>query len=185
MDKAFGDLNFQTLLVYMDDILVFGSTFEETLQRLETFLSLLFKLNFKVKPEKCQLFGKKVNYLGHVISNKGTSPNPEKVRGVCNWPRPETLRDLRGFLGLAGYYRRFIQGYASVTAPLQNLLRGHEERNGKEKKGKTRNDSISLKECWDSACENAFTRLKNKLTEAPVLGFPDFTREFIPTAFLG
>ena len=179
MDKAFGDLNFQTLLVYMDDILVFGSTFEETLQRLETVLSRLSKLNLKVKPEKCQLFRKKVNYLGHVISNKGTSPNPEKVRAVCDWPRPETLRDLRGFLGLAGYYRRFIQGYANVAAPLQNLLRGHEETKGKGKKGKARSGNIPIKDCWDPACEQAFTKLKDKLTEAPVLGFPDFTREFI------
>lgn len=120
MDKAFGDLNFQTLLVYIDDILVFGSTFEETLQRLETVLSRLYELNLKIKPEKCQLFKKKVNYLGHEISSKGTNPNPEKVRAVCEWPRPETLHNLRGFLGLAGYYRRFIQGFAEIQRPFRD-----------------------------------------------------------------
>ena len=133
MDKAFGDLNFQSLLVYIDDILVFGSTFKETLQRFETVLSRLTELNLKVKPEKCQPFRTKVNYLGHVISNRGTSPNPEKVRAVCEWSRPETLRVLRGFLGLAGYYRRFIKGYAKIAGPLQALLRGHEDTNGKGK----------------------------------------------------
>ena len=128
MDKAFGDLNFQFLLVYLDDILVFGSTFEETLFRLETVLSRLSTLNLKVKPEKCQLFRKKVRYLGHVVTHEGTSPDPEKVRAVSEWPRPITLRDLRGFLSLSGYYRRFLKGYAEVAAPLQRLLQGQEVR---------------------------------------------------------
>ena len=75
MDKAFGDLNFQFLLVYLDDIMVFGSRFEETLFKLETVLSRLSTLNLKVKPEKCQLFRNKVRYLGHVVTHKGTSPD--------------------------------------------------------------------------------------------------------------
>ena len=83
---------------------MFGSTFEETLSRLETVLSRLSTLNLKVKPEKCQLFRKKVRYLGHVVAREGTSPDPEKVRAVAGWPRPESLRDPRGFLGLSGYY---------------------------------------------------------------------------------
>ena len=78
MDKAFGNLNFQILVVHLDDILVFGSTFKETLSRLETVLSPLSTLN--LKPEKCQLFCKKVHYLGHVVTCEGTSPDPEKVR---------------------------------------------------------------------------------------------------------
>ena len=82
MDKAFGDQKFQFLLVYLDDILVFGSTFEETLFRLETVLSRLSNLNLKIKPEKCQLFRKKVRYLGHVVTHEGTSPDPDKVRAV-------------------------------------------------------------------------------------------------------
>ena len=132
MDKPFGDLNFQIL--YPDDILVFGSTFEETLFRLETMLSRLSTLNLKVKPEKCQLFRKKVRYLGHVVTREGTSPDPEKVRAVSEWPwpRPESLRDLRGFLGLSGDYRMFLKRYAEVASPLQRLLRGQ----GSRKKGK-------------------------------------------------
>ena len=124
--QAFGDLNFQFLLVYLDDILVFGSTFEETLLRLETVLSRLLTLNLKVKPEKCQLFRKKVRYLGHAVTHEGPFPDPEKVRAVSEWPRPVTLRDLRGLLGLSGYYRRFLKGYAEVAAPLQRLLQGQE-----------------------------------------------------------
>lgn len=176
MDKALGDLNFQTLLVYLDDILVFGSTFQETLSRLETVLSRLCGLNLKVKPEKCQLFKEKVRYLGHVVTEQGTSPDPDKVRAVMEWPRPKTLRDVRGFLGLSGYYRRFIRKYAEVANPLQCLLRSHEE---KTKKKQTRRNNEDISDKWDSACEESFLKLKKVLTEAPVLGFPDFSQNFI------
>ena len=181
MDKAFGDLNFQFLLVYLDDILVFGSTFEETLFRHETVLSRLSTLNLKVKPEKCQLFRKKVRYLGHVVTHEGTSPDPEKVRAVSEWPRPVTLRDLRGFLGLSGYYRRFLKGYAEVAAPLQRLLQGQEvRRKGKNVgKGTHYKGDGSIRGKWDSSCETAFAKLKQMLTVAPVLGFPDFSCGFI------
>ena len=181
MDKAFGDLSFQTMLVYLDDILVFGSTFKETLSRLETVLSRLSNLNLKVKPEKCQLFREKVHYLGHVVTQEGTSPDPEKVRAVSEWPRPETLRDLRGFLGLSGYYRRFMQGFAEVACPLQRLLQGQEgSRRGKKgKRVKLPESEGGIKEKWDSSCETAFVKLKQMLTEAPVLGFPDFSQGFI------
>ena len=181
MDKAFGDLNFQILLVYLDDILVFGRTFEETLSRLETVLFRLSTLNLKVKPEKCQLFRKKVRYLGHVVTREGTSPDPEKVRAVSEWPRPESLRDLRGFLGLSGYYRRFMKGYAGVAGPLQRLLQGQEggKKGKKVVKGTGPKGDGSIRGKWDSSCEVAFVKLKQMLTDAPVLGFPDFSRGFI------
>ena len=181
MDKAFGDLNFQFLLVYLDDILVFGSTFEETLFRLETVLPRLSNLNLKIKPEKCQLFRKKVRYLGHVVTHEGTSPDPEKERAVSEWPRPVTLRDLRGFLGLSGYYRRFLKGYAEVAAPLQRLLQGQEGRRKgtKVSKGTHYKGDGSIREKWNSSCETALAKLKQMLTEAPVLGFPDFSCGFI------
>lgn len=180
MDKAFGDVNFQSLLVYIDDILVFGSTFEETLSRLEMVLSRLSKLNLKVKPEKCQLFRTRVRYLGHIVTCDGTSPNPEKIRAVEDWKTPETLRELRGFLGLSGYYRRFIPKYAEIAHPLQCLVRGGQETTGrKRKKQPTARDERSIKDKWDSSCNDAFNKLKRSLTTAPVLGFPDFNREFI------
>ena len=179
MDKAFGDVNFQSLLVYIDDILVFGSDFEETLSRLKMVLCRLSKLNLKVKPEKCQLFREKVRYLGHIVTSQGTSPDPEKIRAIVEWKRPETLRDLRGFLGLSGYYRRFIPKYSEIANPLQSLLRGQDNVKHKSKKKRVTNEETSIKDKWDSSCENAFTRLKQMLTTAPILGFQDFNREFI------
>ena len=136
MDGAFGDLNFQFLLVYLDNILVFGSTFGETLFRLETVLSRSLTLNLKVKCEKCRLYRKKVRYLGHVVTYEGTSPDPEKVQAVSEWRRPETSRDLRGFLGLCGYCIRFLKGYEGVAAPLQRLLQGQEGIRGEKNVGK-------------------------------------------------
>ena len=118
MDKAFGDLNFQILVVYLDDILVFRSTFKETLFRLEPVLS---NLNPKFKPEKCQLFA------NPLPESRGYTREPLLILKRCErseWPRPVTLRDLGGFLGLSGYYRRFLKGYAEVAVPLQRLLQG-------------------------------------------------------------
>ena len=178
MDKAFGDLNFQSLLVYLDDILVFGSTFEETLQRLDTVLSRLTTLNLKVKPEKCQLFRTKVHYLGHIVSSQGSSPNPEKIRAVQEWPRPVTERDLRGFLGLSGYYRRFVPGYARIAAPLHNLLKTPEGSTN-TKKHSRRSTSRNIQPQWSMECEEAFTSLKQALVSPPVLGYPDFRLPFI------
>ena len=161
MDKAFGDVNFQSLLVYIDDILVFGRSFEETLSRLEMVLSRLSKLNLKVKPEKCQLFREKVRYLCHIVTSEGTCPDPEKVRAVVDWKRPETLRELRGFLGLSGYYRRFLPKYAAIASPLHNLLRGHESVRRKGKKKLVVDEERSVKAKWDDPCEEAFTQLKH------------------------
>ena len=103
------------------------------------------------------------------------------MRAVSEWPRPVTLRDLRGFLGLSGYYRRFLKGYAEVAAPLQCLLQGQEGRRKgtKVSKGTHYKGDGTIREKWNSSCETAFAKLKQMLTEAPVLGFPDFSCGFI------
>lgn len=176
MDKIFGDQNFQTILTYLDDILVFGRTFEETLERLKMVLSRLRENNLKVKPEKCQLFKEKLRYLGHIISKEGMSPDNEKINAITNWPKPKTDTELRGFLGLSGYYRRFIEQFARISAPLHGLLKGK----GKSKKGKCRkkNNPLGIG-AWNESCDKAFNELKTKLTSAPVLGHPDFKKPYI------
>ena len=90
MDKAFGDQTFQSVLIYLDDILVFGSTVDETMQRLDMVLTRLRNLNLKVKPEKCQFFYKQLRFLGHLVSEDGISPDPEKTRAVCEWNTPKS-----------------------------------------------------------------------------------------------
>ena len=123
MDSVFGDQNFQTLLIYLDDILIFGRTFEETIERLDMVLSRLARYHLKVKPEKCQLFHQRLRYLGHMVAEDGVSPDPEKTRTVDEWTTPQSETELRQFLGLASYYRRFVPGFAKIATPLHALSR--------------------------------------------------------------
>lgn len=172
MDKIFGDQNFQTILTYLDDILVFGKTFEETLERLNMVLSRLKENNLKIKPEKCQLFKEKLRYLGHCISSEGMLPDDDKIKAITDWPKPKTDTELRGFLGITSYYRRFVPLYAKIASPLQNLLKGN------SKKGKKKHRPLGVG-AWDESCDTAFEELKRKLTSAPILGHPDFTKPYV------
>ena len=108
MDSVFGDQNFQTLLIYLDDILIFGRTFEETIERLDMVLTRLARYHLKVKPEKCQLFHQRLRYLGHMVAEDGVSPDPEKTRTVDEWTTPQSDTELRQSLGLANYYRKYL-----------------------------------------------------------------------------
>lgn len=175
MDRIFGDQNFQNLLIYLDDILIFGSSFEETLDRLDMVLERLSKFNLKVRPEKCQLFKERLRYLGHVVSEDGIAPDADKISAIINWQRPKTEKQLRGFLGIAGYYRKFVPGFAKIAAPLHALLQ--DTGSGKKRKKATRSGCGI--EAWDSSCDGAFDELKRKLTTAPILGHPDFTQPYI------
>ena len=174
MDQNFGDLNFQMILIYLDDILVFGSTFDETIKRLDLVFSRLHALNLKVKSKKCHLFFRKLRFLGHLVSEDGISPDPEKVRAVQEWSRPVNEKQLRGFLGLAGYYRRFIQGFAKIASPLHALIGGPSK-----KRPTVQVRSGPFKASWLDAQEQAFEELKRSLVSAPVLGHPDFRQPFI------
>lgn len=105
MERIFGAQHFQTLLLYLDDVIVFSCTIDEHLERLDSVLSCLKQEKFKVKLEKCCFFQTEVNYLGHVISKEGVSTDPGKISAVADWSRPTSVTDLRSFLGFASYYR--------------------------------------------------------------------------------
>ena len=172
MDSIFGDVNFQSLLVYLDDILVFGSTEEQVLNRFEMVLQRLQGYNLKLKPEKCNLFQEKIRYLGHEVSSRGVRPDPGKIEAVQSWPVPKTETDLRGFLGLASYYRRFVPKFAEKAHALHNLL-------GMLPKKKRKPVNIDIPKEWNDRCTQSFNSLKTALTTSPVLGFPDFSCPFI------
>jgi hypothetical protein len=103
MDVIMTGLHLEICLVYLDDIVVFGSSANEHLQRLEMVFQRLLQAGLKLKPEKCKFFQRSVSFLGHVISDQGIGTDPEKTRAVAEWPTPATVSELRSFLGLASY----------------------------------------------------------------------------------
>ncbi|XP_058732695.1 uncharacterized protein LOC131604261 [Vicia villosa] len=147
------------VLVFFDDILIYSSNFSDHIKHLQVVFELLQQQSFFVKLSKCVFAANQIDYLGHIISASGVAPDPEKVKAILDWPQPRSLSTLRGFLGLTGFYRRFVQNYASLAAPLTDLLR-------------------STKFSWSTEADSAFTMLKNKMTNMPVLALPDFTKIF-------
>jgi len=154
-------LCFQCCLVYLDDIIVFSQTPEQHLDRLHIVLERLRSAGLKLKPEKCTLFQRSVSFLGHVVSEKGIETDPAKIRAVIEWPIPRSVREVRAFIGLAGYYRRFVENFATIAAPLHALMG----------KGKTFK--------WDDAVQQAFERLKEALTSPPILTMPTDSGDYI------
>jgi hypothetical protein len=125
METCMGEMNLKECLIFLDDILIFSSTFEEHLERLEGVFARLEKHNLKLKPSKCEFFKSEVKYLGHIVSKKGIQTDPEKISALKTWPVPKNIKTLRSFLGFTGYYRRFVKDYARLVKPLNNLLVGH------------------------------------------------------------
>eukprot|EP00731_Ephydatia_muelleri_P008911 Em0004g1249a len=160
MELVLAGLHWSSCLVYLDDIIIYSRTVKEHLTRLEEVLERLQAAGMKLKPKKCRLLRRKVNYLGYIVSSGGVQTDPLKVESILSWPSPTTQKELRQFLGLASYYRRFVKGFASIAAPLNHLL----------EKGKPWE--------WTKVCEHAFSSLKKMLTTSPILAYPDFEIEF-------
>ncbi|XP_041913004.1 uncharacterized mitochondrial protein AtMg00860-like [Alosa sapidissima] len=140
---------------------------------MDLVLSHLQKEGLKAKLEKCCFFQNEVQYLGHLVSREGVSTDPAKVSAVAKWPRPTTVSELRSFLGFAGYYRRFVEGFSKLAAPLNRLVA--ELAGTKTRKGQgPRLDGV-----WTDASETSFQALKQRLVSAPTLAFADFNLPFI------
>ena len=112
MEKCLGELNHTCCIVYLDDIIVFGRDLDEHIDRLGRVIDRLASHGFKLKPSKCHLLQSEVQYLGHVISAEGIATDPKKTEVIEKWPTPKKERELRAFLGLAGYYRKFVPNFA-------------------------------------------------------------------------
>ena len=155
MSVVLSGLQWQICLIYIDDIIVFGSTFEEHLLRLQLVFDRLLKA-------ECFLFRTSVEFLGHIVTREGVRTDPGKIEKVRNWPTPEAVGEVRGFLGFCGYYRRFAQDFATIARPLYSL---------------TKTGQVFL---WTPDCESAFLNLKTVLTTAPVLAYPRFGQDASP-----
>ncbi len=178
MEACLGEANFDLLLIYLDDILVFASSIEEHIKRLEYVFCRLKEHGLKMKPTKCHFFQREVKFLGHVVSENGIFTDPDKTKTVKEWPRPQTERQLRQFLGLAGYYRRFVKGFSQIAAPLHSLLTKQDRTKRKSTRSEKALNSL-LEGRWTSDCSKAFEKLKKCLVSSPILGYPDFKKPFI------
>lgn len=161
MDSVLSGLLWNTCLVYIDDVIVFSETISDHVKRLEEVLKRFEDSGLKLKAQKCSFGKTEVAFLGHKISATGISPDTDKVKSIHNFPEPSNVSELRSFLGLISYYRKFVKDFASKAAPLHKLLR----------KG--------VEFIWDSNCESAFKTFKEALTSYPILRYPDFSLPFV------
>ena len=160
MDRVLAGLHWETCLFYLDDIIVFSSTWEEHLARLCEVFERLRHAKLKLGAAKCTFTAKEVSYLGHRVTEEGLLPDPSLLAPIRDIPPPKTTTEVRSFLGLAGYYRRYVKGFAAIAAPLYAL---------------TRKDAVFH---WSEDCQSAFNQLKTRLTTSPITAFPDFSQEF-------
>ena len=173
MQRVLGDLHLKGCVVYIYDIIIYTKTEEEHEEMLEKVFQRIRDAGLKLSPKKCHLFQKKIKCLGHIVSEQGISCDPKKTSAVSSWPTPTNVKDVQKFLGFTGFYHLFIQDYAEVARPLTELLRGCNPRQSKRKK-------ITYTDwTWGEAQEGAFRELVRRLTEPPVLCYPDFSRQFI------
>lgn len=184
MEKTVGDMNLLQVLVYLDDLIVFGKSLEEHEERLLKVLDRLGDVGLKISLDKCQFCQPQVRYLGHIVSAQGVSPDPQKIEAVTTWPQPKDLKSLRSFLGFCGYYRRFIANYAAIVRPLTELTKGYAPTQ-KSRKKCNHLDKTYLKESepfgdrWDDKCTQAFHHVIYCLTHAPVLAFADPAKPYV------
>jgi hypothetical protein len=161
MNKVFMEELDQFVVVFIDDILVYSRSAEEHEQHLRVVLGKLRSHQLYAKFSKCEFWLQKVSFLGHVLTAEGVAVDPEKVAAVSEWKQPTSVSEIRSFLGLTGYYRRFIEGFSKIARPMTKLLK-------KDKKF-----------LWTEACERSFRELKERLTTAPVLVLPDIHKDFV------
>ena len=161
MTRVLQNLNWEIALLYLDDIIVFSKDFEDHMTNLQAIFQRLRKANLTLKPTKCVFGREKIKFLGHIVSAAGIEPLPDKCQAVQEFPTPRKVRDVRAFLGLVGYYRKYIKDYSKIAAPLTDLTK----------------KEIPFQ--WSDPCEAAFQTLKKKLTEAPILAYPDYNSDYI------
>jgi hypothetical protein len=160
MNNVFMEYLDKFVVVFINDILVFSKTEEEHAEHLRLVLQKLREHQLYAMRSKCEFWLKEVSFLGHIVSNGGISVDPGKVKDVLNWKPPINVSEIRSFLGLAGYYRRFIEGFSKIAKPMTALL----EKNAKF--------------VWSEKCQTNFEEMKKGLTTTPVLVLLDLSKLF-------
>ena len=161
MDNILGDLLWNGCFNFLDDVLAHGSDFSMALSNLREVFIRLRRAGLRLKPSKCKLFRRSTSYLGYLISAEGVCCDPGNVVAIKEWKTPNTVSDIRSFLGTANYYRKFVQDYSTIAGPLIRLTRKN------------------IPFVWSNECQKAFETLKHCLTSAPILSFPRTVGEFV------
>ena len=160
MNRIFKPYLRKFVIVFFDDILIYSKTLDSHITHLDQVLQILADNTLFLKKSKCAFGQDSIEYLGHIVTAQGVKPEPSKVAPVSEWAIPTSIKQLRAFLGLSGYYRRFIQSYASIAHPHTDLLK---------------KDGFQ----WSEAATEAFVKLKEALVLTPILALPDFSKKFI------
>ena len=161
MNLVLSGLQFEQCVCYLDDILIFADSLDSHLERLEEVLKRLLQAGLKIRPDKCELLQRKVRFLEYVIQESGISVDSSKTDVVKKWPVPQNVSEVRSFTGFCNYYSRLLPQYSNTAQPLYDLTK--------------KNASF----VWSDDCQQAFDKLKCMLTEAPIVGFPKESGEFI------
>lgn len=154
MEIVLQGLQWQSCLVYLDDIIEFSKDFPQHIEGIRQVLDKIQGAGLKLKPEKCHLFCPKATFLGHIVSEEGIQPNGENIRKILEWPTPQNVTEVRQILGLGSYYRRFVPNFAEIMRPLIDLTKKNKEF------------------IWSESCEQTFKKLKQILTEPDILAYP-------------
>ncbi|KAL5020808.1 hypothetical protein ScPMuIL_002107, partial [Solemya velum] len=161
MERVLSGLHWKICLIYIDDIIIYSQTFDQHMDRIQQVLDCLHEAGLKLKPQKCHLFKTEVLYLGFIVSNAGVKTDPDKIERIRSWPTPCNITDVRSFLGLCCYYRKFVDNFSDIAVPLYNLTK--------------KNTRFH----WDKQCQEAFNTLKVALQESVILQYPQFDQPFI------
>ena len=161
MEKVLSGLQWEIAVLYIDDVIVFANSFEEQLENLGLVLSRLRLAGLKLKPQKCELFRKRVEFLGHIVSQKGVEVDQRKISKILEWPEPQNLTQLRSFVGICAYYRRFVPEFSTICKPLFLLTQKGQQF------------------VWGEAQQVAMDTMKTLLTTPPILGYPRTGDEFV------
>ena len=156
MSLVLAGISWEICIAYVDDLIVLGKSFEDHLSNLQTVFDRLSVHGLKIKPSKCELFRQKVTYLGHVVSSSGVLPCVENIKAILEYPRPKTVKQLKRFLGMANFFRRFMNNASEIMYPLFEITK-------------------TKKLNWTEKCTVAFETIKELLTQPPILAFPDFS----------
>ena len=161
MTSVLQGLMWEICLVYIDDIIVFSKDFSQHLDRLQQVFDRIRAANLKLKPKKCAFLRSEIKFLGHIISAQGLHPLPDKIKAIEQFPPPSTMKEVQAFLGLVGYYRKFIKGFAEIAGPLHKL---------------TKKDTPFQ---WNAEQNEAFLLLRTALLHPPILAYPNYERPYV------